>query len=171
MKTEWFDIVDTEDRIIGRETRAEVHRKRLLHRAIHIFIFNQQGDLFLQQRSMIKDSAPGKWVSSCSGHVDSGEDYETAARREIMEELGISWPDNSQRLFKVTASPATGHEFVWLYRCQYEGPFQLDPAEIQGGDWFAPRYITQWILERPRDFAWSFVHLWNRFINSPHEQK
>jgi isopentenyl-diphosphate delta-isomerase len=165
MKTEWFDVVDSNDQIVDRMPRAEVHRRRELHRAVHIFVFNSKGELFLQQRSMSKDTAPGKWVSSCSGHVDSGEDYDQAARRELMEEIGLAWPSNTRRLFKVPPSAATGYEFVWLYRCEHDGPLSLDPMEIQAGEWFTAEAITAWMLDRPRDFAWSFVHLWHRFLD------
>ena len=71
-----FDVVDMEDNVLRQAPRAVVHREKLLHRAVHVFVFNQAGQLYLQRRSMTKDTAPGKWVSSCSGHVDTGEDYD-----------------------------------------------------------------------------------------------
>ncbi|MEZ5406009.1 MAG: NUDIX domain-containing protein [Verrucomicrobiia bacterium] len=64
------------------QLRREIHeKKKLLHRAIHIFIFDSANRLFLQKRSLTKDSHPGKWDSSCSGHLDTGETYEIAAQR------------------------------------------------------------------------------------------
>ena len=116
--------------VIRTETRAVVHRKKLMHRAVHVFVFNAAGQLFLQRRSMNKDSAPGKWVSSTSGHVDSGEDYDCAATRELAEEIGLYAPANLERLFKEAPCKQTGYEFVWVYRCQAEGPFTLDPEEV-----------------------------------------
>ncbi len=160
---ERFDVVDSNDRVIGTETRATVHREKLLHRAVHVFVFDAQGRLFLQRRSMNKDSAPGKWVSSCSGHVDSGEDYDRAAARELAEEIGLYAPQNLRRVFKEPACPQTGHEFVWVYRCEAEGPFTLDIDEISEGQWIDLEPLNGWLAERPRDFAWSFVHLWGKF--------
>ena len=84
---EIFDVVDENDVVTGQATRAEVHREKLLHRAIHIFAFNRKGDLFLQKRSHLKDTHAGQWDSSASGHLDSGEDYAEAAVRELEEEL------------------------------------------------------------------------------------
>ncbi|KAB2645097.1 MAG: NUDIX domain-containing protein, partial [Verrucomicrobia bacterium] len=78
LKEEWFDVVDESDRVISKALRKDVHAKRLLHRAIHVFVFNKAGEIFLQKRSLLKDMCPGLWDSSCSGHVDSGEDYDTA---------------------------------------------------------------------------------------------
>ncbi|MEN8724141.1 MAG: NUDIX domain-containing protein, partial [Lentimonas sp.] len=86
---ELFDVVDAEDTVLRIETRSVVHREKLFHRAVHVFVFNTKGELYLQRRSMTKDTAPGKWVSSCSGHVDSGEEYDQAAPRELGEEIGL----------------------------------------------------------------------------------
>ncbi len=90
-----FDIVDEQDRVVGRAPRREVHAKNLHHRATHILVHDAAGRVFLQRRSLTKDTFPGCWDSSCSGHVDTGEDYETAARRELGEELG--WHDTACR--------------------------------------------------------------------------
>ncbi|MEX0326173.1 MAG: NUDIX domain-containing protein, partial [Puniceicoccaceae bacterium] len=86
---ELFDVVDEEDRVVGVARRADVHANGLLHRAVHILVCRENGDIFLQQRSMQKDSHPGKWDSSASGHLDSGEGYDAAAVRELREELGV----------------------------------------------------------------------------------
>lgn len=160
---EYFDIVDRQDCVIGSEPRSRVHHEGLLHRAVHIFVFNTKGELYLQRRSMSKDTAPGKWVSSCSGHVDSGEDYDTAARRELGEEIGLYHPLGMERVFKESACRPTGNEFVWLYRCHSEGPFELDPVEVSEGQWIGIEALNRWIEERPRDFAWSFTHLWAKY--------
>lgn len=158
-----FDVVDADDTVIGVEARATVHREGLMHRAVHVFVFNQAGQLYLQRRSMNKDSAPGKWVSSCSGHVDSGEDYDSAAPRELREEIGLANPEGLQRVFKEAPCRQTGQEFVWVYRCVSEGPFTLDPEEVSDGKWVDIDTLDRWLEERPRDFAWSFVHLWAKY--------
>lgn len=160
---ELFDVVDSEDRILRQEKRAVVHRDGLFHRAIHVFVFNQAGQLYLQRRSLSKDSAPGLWVSSCSGHVDIGEDYDVAARRELEEEIGLTEPEALRRVFKERPCKPTGHEFVWVYRCQSEGPFVLDPDEVIAGQWIDLSALNGWLVESPRDFAWSFCHLWEKF--------
>ncbi len=160
---ERFDVVDRYDRVLHSEVRSVVHREGLLHRAVHVFVFNAKGELYLQRRSMNKDTAPGKWVSSCSGHVDSGEDYDSAAHRELGEEIGLNEPADLERVFKESACRQTGNEFVWVYRCHSEGPFCLDPEEVSEGQWIHPDALNRWILERPRDFAWSFTHLWAKY--------
>lgn len=160
---ELFDVVDAEDNVLRVETRSTVHREKLMHRAVHVFVFNTAGQLYLQRRSLTKDTAPGKWVSSCSGHVDSGEDYDTAAPRELGEEIGLTEPEGLERVFKETPCKQTGQEFVWVYRCKAEGPFTLDPVEVSDGKWIDLDDLEALIEERPRDFAWSFTHLWEKY--------
>jgi isopentenyl-diphosphate delta-isomerase type 1 len=164
MSEEIFDVVNERDEVVGRETRRNVHRTGLKHRAIHVFVFNKGGEVFLQKRSMSKDSSPGLWDSSASGHLDSGEEYDACAVRELREEIGLNVSVRPRRLFKVEACALTGQEFVCLYQCESEGPFTLHPEEIERGDWFSPQRVSSWINERPQDFAAAFVLLWNRFV-------
>ena len=89
MSEEIFDVVNDLDEVIGRETRREVHRTGLKHRAVHVLVYNSRGQIFLQKRSMKKDRQPGVWDSSASGHVDSGEEYDATAVREVWEEIGL----------------------------------------------------------------------------------
>lgn len=160
---ELFDVVDAEDNVVGVGSRSKVHRERLYHRAVHIFVFNTKGELYLQKRSMTKDTAPGKWVSSCSGHVDSGEEYDVAAARELGEEIGLYDPQGLERVHKESPCKQTGYEFVWVFRCESEGPFKLDETEVSEGKWVDLEQLNNWIEERPRDFAWSFTHLWAKY--------
>ncbi|MCU0785009.1 MAG: NUDIX domain-containing protein [Verrucomicrobia bacterium] len=160
MSEEIFDVVNERDEVIDRKPRREVHRLGLLHRATHVLVFNSRGEVFLQKRSMKKDRQPGVWDSSASGHVDSGEDYDTSAARELREEIGLSVTHPLERLFKIDACEATDGEFVWVYRCHHDGPFELNPDEIDRGDWFAPEKVTRWMTERPQDFASALLFIW-----------
>ena len=162
MKEEIFDVVNERDEVIGQQTRGEVHRLGLMHRAVHVLVFNADGRVFLQKRSMKKDRQPGLWDSSASGHLDSGEDYDACAVRELREEIGLHLSAPPCRLFKLPASVQTDQEHVWIYRCEAEGPFTLAPEEIDRGDWFAPEEVTRWMAERPQDFATALLLIWGR---------
>ena len=164
MSEEIFDVVNERDEVIGRETRREVHRTGLKHRAVHVFVFNSRGEVFLQKRSLTKDSSPGLWDSSASGHLDCGEDYDACAVRELREEIGLKLSESPRRVFKVEACRETGQEFVWLYRSASEGPFTLNPEEIERGGWFTAQRVTEWIAERPQDFAPAFMLLWKKYL-------
>jgi len=149
MGDEIFDVVDENDRVIGREARAEVHRRGLLHRAIHVLVFNSQGQIFLQKRSMSKDTFPGAWDSSSSGHLGCGEDYDVCAVRELQEEIGLAPTEPPERLFKVDACAETDQEHVWVYRCFSDGPLKLNVEEVENGDWFSPNKVTEWTAFQP----------------------
>lgn len=159
---EIFDVVNDRDEVIGQSTRREVHARGLLHRAVHVLVFNARGQLFLQKRSMAKDSAPGCWASSCSGHVDAGEDYLTAAVRELEEEIGLRISGSHLLVPILRSGPCaeTEQEFVWIYRLQSEGPFVLNPSEIDSGKWFSLPELNREIAETPASFAKSFRYLW-----------
>jgi isopentenyl-diphosphate delta-isomerase type 1 len=163
MPEEIFDIVNDKDEVIGRMPRSQVHREGRKHRAVHVLVFNQRGDLFLQKRSMAKDNFPGVWDSSASGHVDSGEDYDHAAVREVWEEIGLTLPAAPPRLFFIEACPETGQEFVWVYRADSEGPFVLHPDEIDAGGWFSPEVVSAWLQRSEGDFAPGFVKIWRQY--------
>jgi isopentenyldiphosphate isomerase len=162
MPEEIFDVVNERDEVIDRKPRSEVHRLGLLHRAVHVLVYNSRGQIFLQKRSLKKDRQPGVWDSSSSGHVDSGEDYDATAVREVWEEIGLRLAKVPDRLFKINARPETDHEFVWVYRCESEGPFKLDPEEVEKGGWFSVEEVSRWVAEKPAEFASAFRFIWER---------
>ncbi|MGA1238696.1 MAG: NUDIX hydrolase [Limisphaerales bacterium] len=164
MSEEVFDVVNERDEVVGQAPRSEVHREGWLHRAVHILVFNSKGEVFLQQRSMLKDCFPGVWDSSAAGHLESGEDYDQSSVRELEEELGWKVDRVPEKLFKVAACEETGWEFVWVYRCEAEGPFVLHPEEISDGRWFERRALQVWMDERPGDFAPSLPYIWREAV-------
>ena len=159
-REEWFDVVNARDEVVSRALRREVHARGLWHRAVHVLVFNAAGEIFLQKRSMLKDLSPGLWDSSCSGHLDAGEDYDAAAVRELAEEIGVRVTEVPARWFRLTACEETGWEFVWVYRLRHDGPFTLQPEEIESGAWMAPADVTRAIATRPQDYCPSFKLLW-----------
>ena len=166
MPEEIFDVVNECDEVIGRAPRREVHARGLLHRAVHVLVFNARGEVILQKRSLKKDRQPGVWDSSASGHVDSGETYDQTAVRELREEISLTIAAPLPRLFKIDACEETDAEFVWIYRCVAEGPFTLHPDEIETGGWFAPGFVTRWVNEKPEEFASAFVLIWDEFMTA-----
>lgn len=161
---EMFDVVDEENRVTGQQSRGLVHREKLRHRAIHIFVFNERGELFLQRRSRWKDAHPRRWDSSAAGHVNAGDDFDATASRELEEELGVCAP--LELIGEVAACRDTGWEFVKIYRAEHEGPFRLPPAEIECGAFFTLAQIQRWMDARPKDFANGFIECWRTLIAS-----
>lgn len=161
--SEIFDVVDENDEVVEQRTRGEVHRLGLRHRAVHVLVFSKRGDVFLQQRSHLKDVSPMAWDSSAAGHLDSGESFAAAAVRELREELGVDVAQ-TEKLLKIEAGPGTDNEFVELHRVTHHGSVRWAADEVHTGDWFPPELITQWISERPGDFARGFVTCWKRWL-------
>lgn len=159
---EVFDVVDEHDLVIGSASRDEVHAKSLRHRAVHIFIFNGHGEIFLQRRSAWKDQAPGCWGSSAAGHVDRGEDYPVTARRELGEELDLRGVAAGDLAWVATLPPTAdnGWEFVQLYRLQRDGPFRWPAAEVETGAFFPVGLVADWLRRRPGDFSPGFRECW-----------
>lgn len=160
MCLEMLDVVNANDEVVGQATRAEIHQRGLQHRAVHVLVFNRRGEVLLQRRSGEKDRHPHLWDSSASGHVDAGETYDQAALRELKEEIGLCPPAPPTRLFKLPACSETDQEFVWVYSCEAEGPFTLNPSEISEGRWLAPAEVDTWLQNQPEIFAPVFPLIW-----------
>lgn len=159
---ERFPIVDEADRVTGDAPRESVHANNLRHRAVHILLFNDTGELFLQKRSRLKDRHPCVWDSSAAGHVDAGEDYDHAAKRELHEELGAT--ADLERVAKLSASDETGQEFIWVYRGTHNGPFELNRREIEHGEFFPLEIVNGWVAARPHEFAPGFLECWKALL-------
>lgn len=160
---EVFDVVDARDVVVGREFRREIHRRGLRHRAVHIFWLRGDGLLCLQRRSYAKDNCPGRWSSSCAGHVDAGETYGAAARRELKEELGVDVPED--RLVEVDYAPChdrLGQEFVRSYLLRGDHAVGLAAFEVDSVAWRTPRECVAWMAAEPAAFAGPLVHLLGR---------
>lgn len=159
---EWFDVVDEDDQVIGRERRADVHRRKLRHRAIHVFVRRQDGALLIHQRTDSKEEFPGVWTSSASGHVSSGESYSEAADRELSEELGFSAPLRPCHRFQ--ACPDTSMEFTELFECRWDGDIAPDPEEIQAVEWVQPQALAEQTAEQPQQFSPAFLLLFDWYL-------
>lgn len=160
---ELLSEVDEHDRVIGSRRRGDLHRLGLRHRAVHILLFNQAEEVFLQKRSLSKDINPGLWDTSAAGHVDHGEDYDQCARRELAEELGIDAGASLQPLFKLDACATTGWEFIQIYRARHDGALKLNPEEITQGQWLAPDELDDWIDRGGEGLTPSFIFIWQTY--------
>ena len=147
--SEQLEIIDESGRVVGRVPRAMCHGDpSLAHRAVHVFVKNSRGDVFLQKRSRAKRVQPGRWDTSVGGHLAPGEGYGAAALRELEEELGVKLADPA-RLVRC-------HDYVWrsaietehvrtfvLEHVEHDGPFTLHPEEIEDGRFWSEREIRE----------------------------
>ena len=127
---ELLDIVNKHGDIIGSAPRSVVHgNPSLIHRVVHVLVFNRGGDLLLQKRSYTKDVAPGRWDTSVGGHVGLGEELVISSKREMEEELGIVGCE-PEYLYSYMHSNPYETELVISYRCIYEGQINFNQGEI-----------------------------------------
>lgn len=127
---ELLAILDRTGKPIGIAKRKDAHgNPGLLHRVVHVLVFNKNGAVLLQKRSTNKDVAPGRWDTSVGGHVKPGEDMLTAALRELDEELGIKGCD-LVFLYEYLFSSSYESELVSTFSCIYEGKVHINRSEI-----------------------------------------
>jgi isopentenyl-diphosphate Delta-isomerase len=88
--TEYLDVVDDDDKVIGKATREECHRKNLPHRSVMFFIFDKQGRILVNKRSSKKEFFGGLHSIVLGGHISSGETYDDTVVREAMEEAQVN---------------------------------------------------------------------------------
>ena len=164
MDEERIDAVDELDRVVASLSRREVHRRGLLHRSVHVFLVDESQRIYLQKRAWCKEQDPGRWDSSASGHVDSGEPYDRAAVRELEEELGVRVP--LEPLFKESACPETSGEHSMLYRGRIVDGRPVpkpNPDEILEGQFVPVQLVRERITSSPESFATPFCHIFARY--------
>ncbi|MFH1116646.1 MAG: NUDIX domain-containing protein [Pseudomonadota bacterium] len=155
---EILEIVNERDEVTGTATRLEIHRRGLMHRAVHVFVFNRAGEIYVQRRSNAKDRHPLKLDSSAAGHVDPGETYEQTAIRELHEELGIRAA--VEEVLRLPASKETGQEHVVLFKTVTRRDPVPNSEEIVWGGFMSPGRLSELMSRDPNDFVPAFVLLW-----------
>ncbi|MCP3925821.1 MAG: NUDIX domain-containing protein [Desulfobacterales bacterium] len=161
---EIFDIVDKNDVVTGIAARSEVHgNPDLIHRVVHILVFNSKGELFLQKRSINKDIQPGKWDTSVGGHLDSGETYEEAGFREMKEELYIE-TDSIEFIHKYLHTNEIESEYVSTFLCVFDGVIKVCENEIEEGRFFTLKEIEE--TKYSGKFTPNFIHEFDLFMES-----
>src|SRR5258708_6013780 len=133
---ELFVVVDKDDNILGYKTRYECHHdKSLIHRSVGVVIFNNSGKILLQKRSMSKDTYPGFYGLSASGHANKGETPEETMQREAMEEIGVQL--DLEFKVKYVYRDFQETEMDYLFTAIHNGPFPIDPTKVEKVDFFS----------------------------------
>ncbi len=127
-------LVNEEDEPLGTMEKLEAHRKALLHRAISVFIFNQRGEMLLQQRALGKYHCGGLWTNTCCSHPAPGEETHDAAIRRLQEEMGFITA--IEKIFSFVyrsefENGITEYEYDHVFAGVYEGTIAPDPHEVK----------------------------------------
>jgi isopentenyldiphosphate isomerase len=123
-------IVDAQNNVVGAAPRWEMRAKRLPHRSTYILVFNFQGALYVQKRTMRKDIFPGYYDPATGGVVLAGESYEESATRELEEEMGIRNVPLT-RLFDFYFEDERTQVWGGAFSCVYDGPLTLQAEEVE----------------------------------------
>lgn len=150
-------LVDHEDRETGFMSKEDCHRGRgVLHRAFSIFLFDDRGQLLLQQRSAQKPLWPLAWSNSCCSHPRRGEAVEAAASRRLHEELALG--AELAFLYKFEYEARYGnigaeHELCWVFAGFDSGRPAANATEIADWRYVAPAALTAEIAADPARFT------------------
>lgn len=159
-------LVDDEDREIGHDSKAQAHDGRgVLHRAFSLFIFNDAGELLLQQRSSRKRLWPLYWSNSCCSHPRRGENMEVAIERRLAQELGLSSELRFLYKFKYHAQfddLGAERELCWVYGGFANGAVHANATEVAAWRYVAPAELDAEIARNPERFTPWLTLEWER---------
>ena len=145
---EYFDIYDETGNHLGTALRSECHgNPALIHCTAHVAVKHPEtGALLLQKRRMDKDIQPGKWDTAVGGHLDAGESFESAALRELAEELGVTEKVTLRVLFDSKIRNSIESENVRVFGVELAGEFAFQRSEID-----EVRFFTAAELDDPEN--------------------
>jgi len=154
-------LVNESDEVIGTMEKIEAHEKALLHRAFSVFIFNQQGEMLLQQRALKKYHSGGLWTNACCSHPRPNEETINAASRRLTEEMGFSTP--LSKAFDFTYKTAfenglTEYEFDHVFVGTYDGVINFNTDEVAAYTYMSLDTIEKQINSNPEKYtAWFII--------------
>ncbi|HMH21324.1 MAG TPA: isopentenyl-diphosphate Delta-isomerase [Puia sp.] len=133
MQQEELILVNELDEPVGVMEKMEAHKKGLLHRAFSVFIFNDRGEMLLQQRAPQKYHSANLWTNACCSHPRPGEDTGDAAVRRLNEELGFT--AGLKKIFDFTyrtefTNGLTEFEFDHVFVGNYNRMVHPDKSEV-----------------------------------------
>jgi len=149
--------VDPQDQPVGSATKAECHNGAgKLHRAFSIFVFNEHGQLLLQQRAQGKRLWPAYWSNSCCSHPRAGESMEEAVARRLKQELGLTAQLRYVYKFEYAAQYrdlGSEHELCSVYVGTTAQQPSINDTEIAAWQWIEPNELTRQLAQQPEHYT------------------
>ena len=167
MKKEYVILVDTADCELGTMEKMEAHQKAVLHRAFSVFIFNDRGELMLQQRAAHKYHSPLLWTNTCCSHQGQGESNIEAGKRRLREEMGFEVDLDQKFHFVYKAefdNGLTEHELDHVMVGYYNGEPTINPEEVASWKWIDMEVLQQDMKDHPQQYTAWFKIIFDRFV-------
>ena len=150
-------LVDEKDTNIGVMEKLEAHRKGVLHRAFSILLFDNKGNILLQQRAHEKYHSAGLWTNTCCSHPRPDENLSDATSRRLQEEMGIhtSLDFRYKFIYKAELGNLIEHEYDHVFTGSFEGTPNINPVEVADWKFMRPAEILEDISQHPSRYsAW-----------------
>lgn len=151
---EILDLVDKNDQVVGKLERTKVYSAGYNNfRVINAFLVNTKGQLWIPRRTANKRLFPLFLDVSVGGHVSSGETYDQAFEREMLEEINLNLKDvRYENLGKLTPHENDVSAFMHVYKFFYNNVPQYNKNDFLEYYWFYPEELLK-ILDKKEDKA------------------
>lgn len=170
---EFVVLIDEQDNPLGLMEKQQAHVAGLLHRAFSVFIFNEKGELLLQQRAADKYHSPLLWTNTCCSHPRENESYKAAAKRRLQEEMGFQCEIEGKFHFIYKAQLGETlfeHELDHVFTGIYSGEIKINPAEVNDYKWIKMEDLIQDIQENPDLYTVWFKIIFDEYLTKlPYE--
>ena len=172
MADELLDVVNDLDEVTGQAMRSVVHQQGLQHRGVHVFLFNEQGEMLIQKRSGDRVHAPSLLDCSVSEHVKAGESYLEAAVRGLREEMGVEGIELSRHGKIQMEYGFNDNEISEVYEGRLNGKsVQFDPVEISEVRFVSLNAVKVGLSQSPELYCYWFIQLMNWYFGLPAKLK
>ena len=145
-------MLDEQGAVVGVRPRSEVRRDNLRHAATAVLLRHPDGRIHVHRRSPDKDWQPSAHDAAAGGVLQAGEEPDTAAERELEEELGVAGVPLSKLLVGRYDDDTTRY-VAHVYEATYDGPLRFADGEVVWGAWMTLEELGH----RLQDTAWPFV--------------
>lgn len=161
-------LVNENDEQIGLMEKIEAHKKALLHRAFSVFVYNNEGEIMLQQRALSKYHSPGLWTNTCCSHQKEGESNIEAGKRRLMEEMGFT-TDLEETISFIYKAPfdngLSEHEYDYILIGKYDDEPNINPDEVAAWKWMSLEDIQKDLKENPEIYTAWFKIIFDKYYN------
>lgn len=173
-ESEELILVDADDNEIGYSSKANCHDgPGVQHRAFSLFLFNDEGQLLLQQRSSEKRLWPGYWSNSCCSHPRRGESLPVATMRRLRDELNTAAQIEYVYQFCYQAEfgeAGSENELCHVFLGRIDGDIRPNDSEIASVRFISASDLDDELASRPQQFTPWFIKEWHALKESYAEQ-